>query len=118
MHRRNEAAGRALELLREAAVWHPRSPDLLVEMGNIAWRGQNNLAASAEHYGRAARLPGAPAYAARIHADLLVATGRRREARDWLRELLPRLRPEDPEARYTAVRARLLSLEAELAGKP
>lgn len=110
--RQHEAADGALALLQQAAAWHRQSPDLFIEMGNVAWRAQGDLAAAAQHYRRAALLPGAPAHAARVHAELLVATGRRREARDWLRQLLPRLRPEDPDARIAVVRERLQALEA------
>ena len=111
---RKEAAGRALAFLDEAEHWHSRAPELAVEKGNIAWRALGDLEAAAQHYRRAAQLPGAPFYAGRIHAELLVALGRMREARDWLRELLPRLPAGNPDARVPVVRERLLYLERQV----
>ena len=56
--------------------------------------------------------------AARIYAELLAALGRKREARDWLRQLLPQLPAAQPDARRAVVADRLAALERELASRP
>lgn len=117
---RQEKSGRATEqaltLLEQGLRWHGRNPDLLVEMANIHWR-QNDLENAARCYRLAAEQPGAPYYAARIHADLLQRLGRPREALVWLHRVLPQLPANDPDARRQVVQNRIHTLERELAGQ-
>ncbi|MBI3885330.1 MAG: hypothetical protein HY302_06325, partial [Opitutae bacterium] len=91
---------------------------LQVEGATIHWRQRHDLVAAADAFLRAAELPGAPFYAGRIYAELLVALGRKREARDWLRAWLPRLPADQPAARVGVVAARLAELDRELAARP
>ncbi len=111
---RREQADAALELLAQARRWHPRSPGLCIEMGNIELVGREDLAAAARWYRAAADLPGAPPCAARVYAELLRRQGRPTEAYAWLRRLHPTLPPGDPEAMSEVVLARILELETEL----
>lgn len=69
--RTEELAQRALGFLEKGLRWHGPDADLYVEMANIHWRRRGDLAAAARYYGLAAGQPGAPGYAARIHAGLL-----------------------------------------------
>lgn len=115
---REEQAQRALDFLaRSLAVRGPNAA-IYSEMGAIHWRVRRDLAAAAESYRLAAELPGAPFYAGRLHAELLVTLGRVPEARDWLRAWLPRLPEDNPDARREVVATRLAELERELVGRP
>ena len=86
-----------------------------IEQANIELNTRRDLAAAAESYRRAAELPGAPYYAARIHAELLRRSGRTREALAWLVQLYPRLPRGDAAAAADLVRSRIRELECELA---
>jgi hypothetical protein len=72
------------------------------------------LAAAADWYRQAAEIPGAPAYAARLHAELLRRLGRRAEALAWLMRFHARLSREDPHASADGVSKLIRELEAEL----
>jgi hypothetical protein len=116
--RENEAqAQRALAFLGKGLRWHGPAPELYVEMANIHLRRRGDLAQAALCYRLAAEQPGAPYYAARIHAELLLAQGRPREALAWLREILPGLPADEPAARRDVVLARIRQLEQQLAGR-
>lgn len=80
----------APEQLESAAGW--------MEAGNIALHALRDRARAADYYGRAAGLSGAPWHAGRIHARLLIETGRRREALDFLRRWVPLLPGDHPAA--------------------
>ncbi|MBI2812672.1 MAG: hypothetical protein HYX71_00105 [Opitutae bacterium] len=110
-------AQRALRLLEHGLGWRGAAAALHVEMANIHLRRLGDLENAARCYRLAAEQPGAPYYAARIHAELLRALGRPREALLWLRRILPGLPPHDPEARREVVRERIAALERELAGR-
>ncbi len=112
-----DCAQRALQLLERGLRWHGPDAALYVEMAGIHLRRRGDLAQAAEYYRRAAEQPGAPYYAARLHAELLCALGRPREALGWLRQVLPGLPADDPAARREVVIARIQTLEQETAGR-
>jgi hypothetical protein len=104
----------ALEFLEQGLRWHGPDAALWVEMANIHLRRTGDIESAAHCYRLAAEAPHAPYYAARIHAELLRALGRPREARDWLQRQLPSLPADDPAACRDVVLARIRSLEREL----
>ncbi|SDS64767.1 hypothetical protein SAMN05444173_3530 [Opitutus sp. GAS368] len=104
----------ALRFLEKGLRWHGAAAELYVEMANIHLRRRGDLEAAARCYRLAAEQPGAPYYAARIHAELLRELGRPQAALDWLRRVLPALPADDPSARREVVRARINALEAEI----
>ncbi|MCR6657194.1 MAG: hypothetical protein NVV63_15595 [Opitutus sp.] len=104
----------ALRWLDAAERVHPESPAIWTERAMIQWRALGDVTAAAESYRRAAELPAAPYYAARLHAELLRLDGRPRDAWTFLRELHPRLSPSDPAAMRDVVLARIRELETEL----
>jgi tetratricopeptide (TPR) repeat protein len=108
---------RALAYLAKGLRWHGPDAELYVEQANIHLRRRGDLESAARCYRLAAELPGAPYYAARLHADLLVELGRRHEALAWLRQVWPALPRDDPAARRDVVQARIRALEQELAGR-
>jgi len=81
----------ALDHLAAAQKRHPESAAIWVEMGNIHLYRRGDLPRAADCYRRAAESPNAPAYAARVHAELLRRLGRAQEADVWLRRLHPTL---------------------------
>ena len=110
-----EQAQQALRLLAKGLRWHGPDAALYIEIANIHLRRRNDLDAAARYYRLAAEQPGAPRYAARIHAELLRELGRRDEALTWLRQILPGLDSGDPLARRDIVLDRIATLEQELA---
>lgn len=111
---RRNGARAAIGLLEEGL--RRRGPDavLLCEIAGHHWHGLGDIAAAAAYYREAAALPGAPWHAGRLHAEALLRLGRRKEARDWLRTLLPQLPAVDPAAQRAIVAERLAQLEREL----
>jgi hypothetical protein len=109
-----EQAGTALRYLADAHRRHPESAAVCVEAANIHLYRRSDLLATAEWYQRAAGLPGAPYYAARIYGELLRRLGREREAYLWLCRLHPNLPTEDPEAMAEVVLKRIRGLEEAL----
>lgn len=109
-----EQARVALAMLADAQQVHPGNPTLVIEVANIHLRRLGDMATAARLYREAAELPGAPFYAARIHAELLRNLGRRQEALDWLRNVHPALPRDVPEAMEPIVLARIRELEDEL----
>lgn len=107
----------ALQFLEKGLRWHGADAALHIEMANICLRQRGDLEGAARHYRLAAEEPGAPYYAARIHADLLDQLGRRGEALAWLQRVLPGLPADDPAARREVVQARIKAWEADLAGR-
>jgi tetratricopeptide (TPR) repeat protein len=112
----DEQARVALEFLAKGLHWHGTDAALFIEMANIHLRCTGDVEQAAACYRRAAQVPGAPYYAARIHAELLQRLGRLEEARDWLREILPGLPANDEAARRTVVVERIQMLDRLLAG--
>lgn len=109
--RENHVAA-ALRFLENGLVRRGREPELLIEMANIRLRALGDREGAARLLREAAALPGAPYYAARIHAELLIALGRPAEALAWLRQVWPALPADDPAARRDAVAQRIKELEA------
>lgn len=105
---------RALAFLDTGAVHHPGAAALWIERANIELHRLNEPASAAESYRRAAELPDAPYYAARLHGELLRRLGRPAEALAWLTQLHPRLPANVPAAAAGVVLARIRSLEHEL----
>ncbi|MSU46895.1 MAG: hypothetical protein EXS42_07205 [Lacunisphaera sp.] len=112
-----DQARRALDFLDKGIRWHGPAAELYVEMANIHLRRLDDPASAARCYRLAAEQPGAPYYAARIHAELLRELGRPQEALHWLRQVLPTLPAADPAARREVVLERIKALEQELAGR-
>lgn len=112
----NEAqAQSALHFLEKGLRWHGPDPALYIEMANIHLRRRGDAGSAARCYRQAAEQPGAPYYAARIHAELLCEMNRPQEALAWLRQILPALPGDDPLARREVVIGRIKALEQELA---
>jgi len=111
---RDEQTGAALRLLENARGQHPESAAVCVEIANIHLNCRRDPAAAACWYRRAAALPDAPYYAARIYAELLKRLGRQREAYVWLRQLYPTLPPGEEAAGALIVLERIRGLEKVL----
>jgi tetratricopeptide (TPR) repeat protein len=107
-------AQQALAFLAKGLRWHGTVADLYVEQANIHLRRRGDLENAARCYRLAAEQPGAPYYAARLHAGLLVELDRPQEALAWLRQVLPTLPADDPAARRDVVLARIRALEQEM----
>lgn len=73
-------AANAIALLETARAAHPASPALEIELAQLHWLRRRDAAAAAEHFRRAAALPGAPDFAARLHVALLAQLRRESEA--------------------------------------
>ncbi len=112
-----EQAQLALHFLEKGLRWHGADPALYIEMANIHLRRRGDAGSAAHCYRLAAEQPGAPYYAARIHAGLLHEMDRPREALAWLRQILPALPTDDPLARREVVIERIKALEQELAAR-
>lgn len=110
-----EQAAVALRYLERALAQHAHDPLLYVEMANIHLRKLGDVATAAEYYKLAAGQPGAPFFAARIHAELLKRLGRTREAYEYLTALHRRLPPDNPMAMSDLVLERIRELEEQLA---
>jgi hypothetical protein len=109
-----EQAETALGYLADAHRRHPSSAAVCVETANIHLYRRGDLVSAAEWYQRAAGLPDAPYYAARIHGELLRRLGREREAYLLLCRLHPSLPANDPEAMAEVVLRRIRGLEEAL----
>lgn len=110
----NEQARLALDFLGQAQLHYPQSAALWIERADIELNGLRDKAAAAVSYRRAALLPSAPFYAARLHAQLLWQLGRREEAYKFLVQLYPTLPAADERAAATLVLDRIRRLEREL----
>ncbi len=110
-----EQARLALRRLDEAMGFHPASADLWIERGSIELNRLHDPLAAAESYRRAWEQPGAPYYAARLHAEMLRRAGHKAEALAWLMRLHPQLPPKDEAAGADLVLGRIRDLERELA---
>jgi len=110
----HEQAAMALALLDEAQAWHGQNPHYWIERAGIELHAAQDIVAAAASFHRAAKLPGAPYFAARLHAELLVRQGRFNAAREWLVELHPTLPAQDPRAQADLVLGRIRGLEERL----
>jgi len=111
---RHEQAQRALVRLDEAMKFHPASAALWIERANIQLNRLGDLPGAAASYRRAWEQPGAPYFAARLHAELLRCLGRKADALAWLVQLHPQLPPTDDSASAGLVLSRIRELEREL----
>jgi hypothetical protein len=111
---RQEQAQRALARLDEAMRFHPDSAALWIERANIQLNRLGDLPGAAESYRRASEQPGAPHFAARLHAELLRRAGQKAAALAWLTQLHPQLPANDESAGADLVLARIRELEREL----
>ncbi len=114
----SDQAHLALAWLDAALKFHPASPAVFIERANIRINCLHDPAAAAEEYRRAAGQPGAPRYAARLHAEMLRRAGRKTEALAWLVALHAGLPRNDEAAAADLVLARIRDLEAELGIPP
>ena len=108
-----EQARLAIRLLEEAMTFHPGNAALWIERANIELNRLRDSEAAAESYRKAWEQPGAPTYAARLHAELLRRLGRKSEALAWLTRLHPQLPSEEEGTEL--VLSRIRDLERELA---
>lgn len=115
--RRRGYAERGLGLLEAGVTGAGAESDYLIEMARISHQQLGDLDRAARYYRRAAETPGAPFFAGRLHAEMLVRAGRLREACDWLRAWLPTLPAGEPAAARDLVAARLAELERRLASE-
>ncbi len=113
-----EQARLALRHIAAARRVQPASATLWIEQANIELNRLHDVAAAAESYRQAWAQPGAPYYAARLHAELLRRLGRKAEAYAWLRALHPQLPGHDEGAGAVLVLTRIRELERELAMSP
>ena len=104
----------ALRRLDEAMAFHPANAELWIERGSIELNRLHDPLAAAESYRRAWAVPGAPYYAARLHAEMLRRAGRKADALAWLVQLHPQLPPKDEAAGADVVLGRIRDLEQEL----
>ncbi len=114
---RVEQARAAINFLEKGLQVHGPEADLYIEMANIRLRLLGDKDGAARLFRQAAEQPGAPYFAARIHAELLRELGRPAEALAWLKQILPGLPADDPAARRAVVLERIKALEVELGGK-
>ncbi len=112
-----EQAQLALRFLEKGLRWHGPDPALYIEMANIHLRRRGDAGNAARCYRLAAELPGAPYYAARIYAGLLLEMNQPLDALAWLRHILPGLPADDPLARREIVVERIKALEQKLAAR-
>lgn len=111
-----EQARLAIRRIDEAMKFHPNNAALWIERANIELNRLHDTAAAAASYRRAWELPGAPHFAARLHAELLRRLGRKPEALAWLVRVHPQLPVEDEATEV--VLGRIRDLERELAVPP
>jgi tetratricopeptide (TPR) repeat protein len=117
-HVNEQQAQVALRFLEKGLRWRGADPAFYVEMANIHLRRRHDLESASRYYRLAAEQPGAPFYAARIHAELLQQLGRPAEALAWLRRILPKLPEGEPMARRAVVIERVAALERRLEAEP
>jgi len=113
-----EQATVAINYLERSLGFHPDHPLIYVEIANLYLRKMRDVETAAAFYRRAAEQPTAPAYAARIHAELLRRIGRDQEAYEWLTEVYTRLDPHSPMHRSDVVLQRIQDLEEDLGIPP
>ncbi len=82
----SEQSEQAFALLHRALEFHPDSPYLHLEIGQIYMNCLKDDGRAAEWFLKASELPNAPYFAARIYAELLRCQGRLREAYNYLKQ--------------------------------
>ena len=109
-----EQAEQAFALIRRALEFHPDSPRLFLEIGQIYMNRLEDPARAAPWFLRASEQPGAPYFAARIYAELLRRQGKNVEAYEFLTDLHRRLPEDEPFAQKGIVLERIRKLEETL----
>jgi len=107
-------AEKALRRLDDAVAIHAGAPLIWIERGNLQLNCLGDLRGAAASYRRAAELPGAPYYAARLHAVVLSRMGENRAAWEWLVHVHRGLPGWDPAAEADWVLVRIRDLESRL----
>lgn len=110
-----EQAEQAFALIRRGLEFHPDSPQLYLEIGQIYMIRLDDPAKAAPWFLRASEQPDAPYFAARIYAELLRRQGKDAEAYDFLKGLFTRLPDDDPYAHKGIILERIRELEETLA---
>lgn len=108
-----EQVDEAVALLLRALVYHPRSANLKLEIGQVYLNRLKDFERAAPWFKAAIDDPNAPYYAARIYADILRSMGQDREAYLFLQQIYLKL-PNDPQAQAEVVLERIRELEAYL----
>ncbi|MGJ8651640.1 MAG: tetratricopeptide repeat protein [Opitutaceae bacterium] len=108
-----EQAEQAFALLERAREFHPDNPKLALEIAQIYLNRLKDTPRAAEWFLKASEMPGAPYYAARIHAELLRKQGKNQEAYTFLKNLHQTL-PDDPFAQKEILLERIRELEEQL----
>ncbi|MEN8661125.1 MAG: tetratricopeptide repeat protein [Lentimonas sp.] len=108
-----EQAQQAFKLLERAREFHPDNPKLVLETGQIHLNRLKDIPNAAKWFLKAAEMPGAPYFAARIHAELLRQQGKDQEAYAYLKNLHQTL-PNQPRAQKGIVLERIRTLEEDL----
>ena len=109
-----EQSGKAIEYLEGGIGFHPDDPLLVLEIANVHLNRLKDVETASRYYLRAAKMPDAPHYAARIYAELLRRLGRNADAYAFLKELYPTLPKGDLMAQPWVVLDRIRELEGEL----
>jgi tetratricopeptide (TPR) repeat protein len=105
-----EQVNEAVALLERALVYHPRSANLKLEIGQVYLNRLKDFERAAPWFEAAIVEPNAPYYAARIYADILRALGQHQEAYLFLQQVHRELR-DDPQAQAGVVLERIRELE-------
>lgn len=106
---------RALGYLEKGRLHQPESSALVIEQAVICWRKLDDLERSAALFLEATTLPGAPYYASRIYAEILIKLGREQEALDFLVKHYQTLPEDDLMAMKPIVAERIATLRVMLA---
>ena len=109
-----EQSAVAIKYLETGVDFHPDEPLLVLEIANVHLNRLKDVETASRYYLQAAKMPGAPHYAARIYAELLRRLGRNAEAYAFLKELYPTLPQGDLMAQPWVVMDRIRELEGEL----
>ena len=111
---RKEQAEQAIALLERARLYHPDSPEVWIEIGQIQNNVLNDPLAAAASFLKAAEMENAPFFAGRLHAELLRRAGLSEKAYLYYRKIYPTLPQDQPEAAREVVLMRIRDLEEEL----
>lgn len=109
-----EQSSVAIKYLETAIDFHPDNPLLVLEIANVHLNRLKDVETASRYYLQAAKMPGAPYYAARIYGELLRRLNRVAEAYAFLKELYPTLPQGDIMAQPWVVLDRIREIEGEL----
>lgn len=107
-----------ISLLHRAMAYHPETAAYPIEIGLILSRRMGRTEEGAEYYRRAAEMPGAPPFAARIYAELLRRAERTEEAYVWLMDHIQTLDRTYYERSFQLALSRIREMEEELGIAP